>query len=637
MQYEGVRYTEGSIQIAMTFMDGGSLGDLVAKTGPLPSDALAAITRQVLGALVDLRERHLVHRDLKPQNILLSLNGDVKVSDFGCVAELQDSFGKCGTFVGTVPYMSPERIQGHEYGYASDVWALGLTLHECAVGHFPYARRNGYWGILQATLKEPSPSLPKSDHPPELVDFVDSCLQKAPDERPSARLLLTDHPFITDAVRSGFSLKDYLHASVGGGGSGSGSAREEQPPSAPSAAEAAEEVEEEVSEDGGGGEEEDEEENQRDEIEAILEPPPHATGSASSRMQTPRGKAAPATPATPMSAPVRGEKGGGSKGSKRGVRNGVGGLWAVAADGGEVKKENIGDGGDGLALEMQRLLEVNTLVSRNASLEERNATLQSETSNLRQELQAIQHERQQLHQQCERSQELIGQLQQRLSAATAAAAAANNVGGTSRGGGSARGGSGPSPLPQLQAAGGGAGGGTPSSAMRGGVGGVRGSGPVGPQHRRTPSEDYTQAEGLLVGGGPVPPFTGPHASAAAAAANDDSVLLMLEPRRLDRMHPADLERLQAVAEGNVREVRNAISRRRSKLQTTRRPSRDTVATTAASAVRTSRDGLLRPGQPNLLTGGKRIGGSRPQSGAPPSLVPPLAERPVTVGAVLMRK
>ena len=132
MQYEGVRYTEGSIQIAMTFMDGGSLGDLVAKTGPLPSDALAAITRQVLGALVDLRERHLVHRDLKPQNILLSLNGDVKVSDFGCVAELQDSFGKCGTFVGTVPYMSPERIQGHEYGYASDVWALGLTLHECA-------------------------------------------------------------------------------------------------------------------------------------------------------------------------------------------------------------------------------------------------------------------------------------------------------------------------------------------------------------------------------------------------------------------------------------------------------------------------------------------------------------------------
>ena len=193
MTYEGVRYTEGSIQIAMTFMDGGSLGDLVARIGPLPADALAAITQQVLMALVQLRDKHLVHRDLKPQNILLSLSGGVKVSDFGCVAELQDSFGKCGTFVGTVPYMSPERIQGQEYGYASDVWALGLSVHECACGHFPYARRNGYRGILQATLKEPSPSLPQGEHPPELVDFVDSCLQKVGRRRARGRPCMRIH------------------------------------------------------------------------------------------------------------------------------------------------------------------------------------------------------------------------------------------------------------------------------------------------------------------------------------------------------------------------------------------------------------------------------------------------------------
>ena len=137
MQYLGVRYAEGSIQICMEYMDGGSLGDLVHRTGPLPTDALSSIIRQSLCALVELRECHLVHRDLKPQNILLSLHGHCKVADFGCVAELQDSFGKCGTFVGTVPYMSPERIQGEQYSYASDIWALGLTLVECASGEPP--------------------------------------------------------------------------------------------------------------------------------------------------------------------------------------------------------------------------------------------------------------------------------------------------------------------------------------------------------------------------------------------------------------------------------------------------------------------------------------------------------------------
>ena len=150
VHYHGARSYDGAIQIAMEYMDGGSLGDLLQAIGPISEDCIAAIAEQALHALTDLRDRHLVHRDLKPQNILLNLRGQVKVSDFGCVAELQDSFGKCGTFVGTVPYMSPERIHGEEYSYASDVWSFGLTIVECALGHFPYARAQGYWGILQA-------------------------------------------------------------------------------------------------------------------------------------------------------------------------------------------------------------------------------------------------------------------------------------------------------------------------------------------------------------------------------------------------------------------------------------------------------------------------------------------------------
>ena len=193
VQYLGVRYLEGSIQIAMEYMDAGSLGDLLQRCGPLSQECMGTIFRQTLLALDELKERHLVHRDLKPQNILLNLRGECKVSDFGCVAELQDSFGKCGTFVGTVPYMSPERIHGDEYSYASDIWSLGLSLVECALGHFPYARFAGYWGILQAVLHEPSPSLDKARFCAELCDFTDYCLRKLPDERPSARTLLQVH------------------------------------------------------------------------------------------------------------------------------------------------------------------------------------------------------------------------------------------------------------------------------------------------------------------------------------------------------------------------------------------------------------------------------------------------------------
>jgi len=176
-------------------------------------ECIAAIAEQSLHALTDLRERHLVHRDVKPQNILLNLRGQVKLSDFGCVAELQDSFGKCGTFVGTVPYMSPERIHGEEYSYASDVWSFGLTIVECALGHFPYPRAQGYWGILQAVLKEPSPSLPADQYSPELLDFVAHCLRKDPNERPSARKLLA-HPFVLrrGSASSHFSLKRFLCA-----------------------------------------------------------------------------------------------------------------------------------------------------------------------------------------------------------------------------------------------------------------------------------------------------------------------------------------------------------------------------------------------------------------------------------------
>ena len=150
-------YVEGAIQIAMGYMDCGALGDLLQHLGPLPQECIGAVAKQALLALQYLKERHLIHRDLKPQNILLNTRGEVKVSAFGCVAELQDSFGKCGTFVGTVPYMSPERTKGEPYGLASDVWSFGLLALEGACGRYPYPAAT-YFDLVSHIVDGPPPT-----------------------------------------------------------------------------------------------------------------------------------------------------------------------------------------------------------------------------------------------------------------------------------------------------------------------------------------------------------------------------------------------------------------------------------------------------------------------------------------------
>lgn len=211
VQCFGVWFREGAIYIAMEYMDAGSLGDLVSKHGAIPELPLAFITREVLRSLAFLRGRHLLHRDLKPQNVLLNRRGEVKVSDFGCAAELQDSMAMCGTFVGTVPYMAPERIAGESsgYSYAADVWSLGLVVVECALGRFPYEGYTGYFPILHAVLKEPSPELPEGEFSDELRDFARQCLRKDADDRPSARELL-EHPFIAGADFTGLNMRNFL-------------------------------------------------------------------------------------------------------------------------------------------------------------------------------------------------------------------------------------------------------------------------------------------------------------------------------------------------------------------------------------------------------------------------------------------
>jgi serine/threonine protein kinase len=110
----------------------------------IPEAVLAKIALMVLKGLFHLhKQMHIVHRDIKPANILLNMDGVAKIADFGISRNLDNTLDCCNTYKGTAVYMSPERLQSQPYGFASDIWSLGLCLVECATGKYPYDASGG--------------------------------------------------------------------------------------------------------------------------------------------------------------------------------------------------------------------------------------------------------------------------------------------------------------------------------------------------------------------------------------------------------------------------------------------------------------------------------------------------------------
>lgn len=175
-----------------------SLDSISKNFGPVRVDVLGKIAEAVLGGLTYLYRAHrIMHRDIKPSNVLVNSKGQIKLCDFGVSSELDNSVAD--TFVGTGTYMAPERIQGSPYTVKSDVWSVGLTLMELAIGKFPFASEanddeasgpQGILDLLQQIVLEPAPKLPKSDAFPQILeDVVAKCLMKNPEERPTPQEL----------------------------------------------------------------------------------------------------------------------------------------------------------------------------------------------------------------------------------------------------------------------------------------------------------------------------------------------------------------------------------------------------------------------------------------------------------------
>uniref|UniRef100_A0A7C8YP09 mitogen-activated protein kinase kinase n=1 Tax=Opuntia streptacantha TaxID=393608 RepID=A0A7C8YP09_OPUST len=187
----------GEIQVLLEYLDGGSLeGKHISNEA-----ALAELSRQVLSGLVYLHRRRIVHRDIKPSNLLINGRHQVKIADFGVSRILAQTMDPCNSSVGTIAYMSPERIntdlnQGQYDGYAGDIWSLGVSILEFYLGRFPFAvGRQGDWASLMCAICMAAPPQAPPTASREFQDFINCCLQREPVKRWTAAKLLT-HPFI---------------------------------------------------------------------------------------------------------------------------------------------------------------------------------------------------------------------------------------------------------------------------------------------------------------------------------------------------------------------------------------------------------------------------------------------------------
>ncbi|XP_011707624.1 PREDICTED: dual specificity mitogen-activated protein kinase kinase dSOR1 [Wasmannia auropunctata] len=249
--FYGAFCSGGEICICMEYMDGGSLDLIMKRAGRIPESMISTITCAVLKGLTYLRDKHaIMHRDVKPSNILVNSAGEIKLCDFGVSGQLIDSMAH--SFVGTRSYMSPERLQGSHYSVQSDIWSLGVSLVEMAIGMYPipppddkllaaifgseWSQHSGedsitdsdstlspqspsrhphtpkplaVFELLELIVNEPPPRLPAGLFSNAFIDFIDRCLKRNPNDRADLKTL-TNHEWIKKAESENVDLAGWV-------------------------------------------------------------------------------------------------------------------------------------------------------------------------------------------------------------------------------------------------------------------------------------------------------------------------------------------------------------------------------------------------------------------------------------------
>lgn len=189
---------EGTYYIAMEYLEGRSLKEIILKYAPLSPDLVISVSVQILEALRFAHRRDVIHRDIKPQNIIVDNEGRVKVTDFGIArAGSASTMTEVGSILGTAHYLSPEQAQGQSVEAASDLYSLGVVMYEMVTGRLPFDGDNPVGIAMQHVHETPvSPRSIVPDLPENLEAVILRALGKTPTER-----YITAQAFLDDLKR----------------------------------------------------------------------------------------------------------------------------------------------------------------------------------------------------------------------------------------------------------------------------------------------------------------------------------------------------------------------------------------------------------------------------------------------------
>ena len=187
---------DGMYFIVMEFVDGITLKEYIEENGRLSMDKALDVSIQIAAGLEEAHEHHIIHRDIKPQNIIVSRNGNIKVTDFG-IAKAATSNTLTSGQMGSVHYISPEQARGGYSDEKSDIYSLGITMYEMVTGRVPFEGENN---VSVALMHIQNEIIPPRQYYPEIYSSLEKVILKATQKKPERRYL-TASALIADLKR----------------------------------------------------------------------------------------------------------------------------------------------------------------------------------------------------------------------------------------------------------------------------------------------------------------------------------------------------------------------------------------------------------------------------------------------------